>query len=91
MNVTNIYDNSLQPLDNETENHVFVPVAVLAKEMNIYKIGNLILNYCAVPITVWECLGNLLSFLARFLSILLSFILCNLCCNFIYGNVFKGL
>ena len=52
-------DNSTN-VPNETE--VFIPIPVLARELQIYKISNHVLNYLVVPIAVWGILGNLLSF-----------------------------
>ena len=39
-----------------------IPVPVLAKELETYKISHHILTYLAVPIAVWGCFGNILSF-----------------------------
>ena len=59
-NVTQMYDNTTLNITLKGEH--FIPVPVLAKELNIYKINDYILKYCAVPIAVWGCLGNLFSF-----------------------------
>ena len=55
-----VFDNTTL---NTTENYeLLVPVPVLAKELNNYKISDYILKYCAIPIAVWGCLGNFFSF-----------------------------
>ena len=48
---------------NTSQNYeVLIPVPVLAKELDLYKISDYILKYCAVPIAVWGCTGNFFSF-----------------------------
>ena len=48
---------------NITDNgEVFIPIPVLAKELRMYKISSNVLSYLVVPIALWGCLGNLLSF-----------------------------
>ena len=40
----------------------YIPVPELAKGLKLYTISQFVLNYSAVPISVWGWIGNLLSF-----------------------------
>ena len=54
-NVTDLYHNA-------ASDDFYIPVPVLAKELDLYKISDYILKYCAVPIAIWGCIGNFFSF-----------------------------
>ena len=47
---------------NALEIVMAIPVPVLAKELETYKISHYILTYLAIPVAVWGCFGNFFSF-----------------------------
>ena len=44
-----------------TESEMSIPVPELAKDLELYKISQYLLNYTTVPIAVWGWFGNLIS------------------------------
>ena len=47
---------------SDTESEMSISVPELAKELELYKISQYLLNYTTVPIAVWGWFGNLISF-----------------------------
>ena len=43
------------------ESEMSIPMPELAKELELYKISQYLLNYTTVPIAVWGFFGNLIS------------------------------
>ena len=57
---THQWENTLFNSSSEAGNSFVVPE--LAKELELYKISQFLLNYSAVPLTVWGWSGNFFSF-----------------------------
>ena len=57
---TQQWENILSNSSSETGDSLAVPE--LAKELELYKISQFLLNYSAVPLSVWGWFGNFFSF-----------------------------
>ena len=64
INTTSLQENTTLKFNAENDIEIFMklPVPVLAKELETYKISHYILTYLAIPVAVWGCIGNFLSF-----------------------------
>ena len=45
-----------------TKSEMSISVPEMAKELELYKISQYLLNYTTIPIAVWGWFGNLISF-----------------------------
>ena len=58
--ITHQWENRFFNSSSQTGHSFAVPQ--LAKELELYKISQFLLNYSAVPLTVWGWFGNFFSF-----------------------------